>query len=495
MKRLPAALGLGLLLLAAVLLLRAALFSSQQVEVEPVPPIEVDVGAVAQRLGALVRHRTISHQQTDLFEPDAFRALHRALADSYPQTHRSLERETVNEWSLLYTWKGRNPALRPALLVAHIDVVPIDADSAGDWTHPPFAGVVENGTVWGRGTLDDKGTVICILEAVERLLSEGFLPERTIYLALGHDEELGGDEGALAMAELLAARGVELEWVLDEGGVVAQGFLPGAEFEVAVIGIAEKGSVGIALDLEAAGGHSATPPRHSAIGELAQAVVRLEANPMPGAIDGATASLLDELAPHLGFWPRVVVANRWLFGPFIAWGFTRLPTLDALLRTTTAVTIFEAGVKENVLPIRARAIANFRIHPRDDIEAVARHVRETIRDDRIELQIGVRSKPRNPSPISPVDSAAFRLIQRTVGEVFAGVAAVPYLVIGGTDARHYYLVSDNVYRFSPYVLGQEAVRLIHGTDEHVGFENLAGGVRFFVQLLRSSGEPAQPPSS
>ena len=490
MRRILAASALGLALLAGVVLLRAAVLPSRQVEAAPAAALAVDSKALAERLALAIRFRTVSHQDGAKLDPRAFRELHGYLAAIYPAAHAALERETLAGLSLLYTWQGRNPELRPVLLAAHQDVVPVEAESEADWTHPPFDGVVREGVVWGRGAMDDKASMICLLEAVERLVREGFRPERTVYLAFGHDEEVGGDEGAKQIAKLLASRGVALEWVIDEGGVIAADVLPGIEGAVAVIGIAEKGSVSIILEVEAPGGHSSTPPRHTAIGDLASAVAALERHPMPASIDGVTALFLDYLAPELPFPARIVLANRWLFGPALRYGFSRQPALDAMLRTTTAVTIFEGGVKENVLPKRARAVANFRIHQKDTIDAVVRHVRRTIDDERIRLHVDVRTAPRNPSVVSPVDSEAFLGLARTIREVFPGVAAVPYLVLGGTDARHYHAVSENVYRFGPYVFGRDALRLAHGTDERITAENLVGAVRFYVRLIRNAAGPS-----
>jgi carboxypeptidase PM20D1 len=493
-KRVLTASMLGLALLAGVVLLRAAVLPSRQLEAAPAAVLAVDPKALAERLALAIQFRTVSHQDSAKLDPRAFRDLHGYLAASYPAAHAALERETLANLSLLYTWQGRNPELRPVLLAAHQDVVPVEAESEADWTHPPFDGVVREGVVWGRGAMDDKASMICLLEAVERLVREGFRPERTVYLAFGHDEEVGGDEGAKQIAKLLASRGVALEWVIDEGGLIAADFLPGIERAVAVIGIAEKGSVSIILEAEAPGGHSSSPPRHTAIGNLASAVTALERHPMPAGIDGVTALFLDYLAPELPFPARIVLANRWLFGPALRYGFSRQPALDAMLRTTTAVTIFEGGVKANVLPKRAHAVANFRIHQNDSIDAVVRHVRNTIDDERIRLHVDTRTPPRNPSIVSPADSEAFLGLARTIREVFPGVAAVPYMVPGGTDARHYQIVSENVYRFGPYVFGRDALRLAHGTDERITAENLVGAVRFYVRLIRNAAGPSHSPS-
>ena len=494
MKRIALAALAALLGLAAVLLIRAASLESRQVEVAPVPVYEVDAKPLAQRLALAIRLRTISNQDRSQPDRQAFRDFSRLLESYYPAAHRQISVERVNGPSLLYTWRGRNPQLDPVLLAAHHDVVPVDPDSAAEWVHPPFAGVVADGFVWGRGAIDDKGSVITIMDAVESLVAEGFQPERTVYLAFGHDEEVGGNDGALAMAKLLESRGVRLEWVLDEGGVVAEDFVPGVDLKVAVVGIAEKGGVSIGLEIDAPGGHSSTPPPHTAIGELARVVAQLEDRQMPGRIDGVTGVFLDTVAPELSLGARLVLANRWLFGPVLRWGFLQVPPLAAMTRTTTAVTIFESGVKENVLPVRARAVVNFRIHPRDRVEDVVAHVRETIDDERVRLQVGVRTPPREPSPVSPVESQAYDDLQRAIRSVFPSAIVTPYLVVGGTDSRHYYRISDNVYRFGPFILGRETMRLAHGTNERISVDNLVNAVRFYRQLLITSVGPDQPSS-
>lgn len=483
MKRIALVLLALVLGIAAVTLTRAASLRSRQPEVAPAPDFAVDAERVAQRLALAIRLRTLSHRDRDQLDRQAFRDLARLLQSYYPLTHRRLTLERVNDLSLLYTWRGWDPKLEPVLLMAHLDVVPVDPGSEGDWKHPPFEGVVEDGVVWGRGAIDDKASVITILEAVEGLVAENFRPRRTVLLAFGHDEEVGGDEGALAIAKLLESRNVRLQWVLDEGGVIASGMVPGIDTQVAVVGVAEKGSVSVELEIAAVGGHSSTPPAHSAIGDLSRAIVRLEEQQMPARIGGVTGIFLDTLAPELPFLARLALANRWLFGGLLRWGFTQSPPLAAMTRTTTAVTLFDAGVKENVLPVSASAVVNFRIHPRDRVDDVVAHVRRVVDDERVQIEVGQRTPPREPSPASPVDTGVFGDLQRSIRSVFPEVVVVPYLVVGGTDARHFYRVSDNVYRFGPYVMGSEALKLAHGTNERITSENLVRGVRFFRKLL------------
>jgi carboxypeptidase PM20D1 len=485
-----AAVALGLLL--AVLAIRTAALDARPPDVAAVPAAAVDEDAAARRLAGGLRFQTLSTQDPAAFDAAPFAALRGYLERSYPRVHAGLAREQVAGASLLYTWKGRQPELPALLLLAHLDVVPVESGTEAQWAHPPFAGVIDAGFVWGRGAIDDKGNLFAILEAVEGLLAEGFAPERTLLLAFGHDEEVGGELGAVAIAALLERRGTAIESVLDEGGAIVQGAVPGIETPLAMIGIAEKGSLSIDLSVVVVGGHSSTPPRHTAIGILAAALTRLEANPMPGRIAGPTRSLAEHLAPQFGLPIRVVLANLWLFGPVLERVMSSRPPLDAMLRTTTAVTIVDGGVKENVLPSRAHAVVNFRILPGDDIDSVLEHVRTTVDDERIRIQAGVRSTPRDPTPESPVDDPSFARLEQTVGEVFPGVPSVPFLVLGGTDARHYAPLSPRLYRLSPFRFELGDLKRVHGTDERLSVASLADGVRFYRRLIENSAPEGSP---
>ena len=278
-----------------------------------------------------------------------------------------------------------------------------------------------------------------------------------------------------------------IESALDEGGAIVSGAVPGVAAPLALIGIAEKGSVGITLSVEVEGGHSSTPPRHTAIGILSAARTKLENHPMPGRVDGPTGSFLARLAPQVGIPFRAVLANLWLFGPLVERVMSTQPPLDAMLRTTTAVTIVEGGVKENVLPSHASAVVNFRILPGDTIEDVVEHVRRTIDDERIAVKAGVRSIPRNPTGESPVDDPAFARLATTVEETIPEVVALPYLVLGGTDARHYALVTPRLYRLSPFLFELADLKRVHGTNERLAVSNYPNGIRFFRRLIENSG--------
>lgn len=471
-----------LVVLAAVVLIRALTLPSRQVAVAPAPFLELDERAAAEHLAASLRLQTVSHQDPAQVSDAAFVAFRGWLADTYPLLHATLAREQIAEHSLLYTWPGGDPDLAPLLLLAHQDVVPVV--DAARWTHPPFDGVIADGFVWGRGAIDDKAGLVAICEAVERLLAAGFAPTRTVLLAFGHDEEVGGGRGATAIAQTLAARDVRAQLVLDEGMAVLVGALPGIDEPAALIGIAEKGSATIELAVEGAGGHSSTPPRYSSAGIVATAVHRLEAERMPGAIDGVVGDLFAYLAPEMPLRYRVPLANLWLFGPVVERALSREPATNAMLRTTTAVTMLQGSPKQNVLPQRATAVVNFRIRPGDTSEDVMRHVRQAVDDPRVELTF--TRPPREASPVSPVEAAAFELLARSVGESFPDALVAPALVVGGTDARHYTVVSEAVYRFRPFTFQRDSLTRIHGTDERIAIDVFAQGIRFHVRLIQNA---------
>ena len=445
---------------------------------------------MVDRLAAALTFRTISFPPPEPPARDEFRAFHLWLAETYPLVHAGLRLETVGELSLLYTWEGSDPTLAPVVLMGHQDVVPVIPGTESQWTHPPFDGVVADGWIWGRGAADDKATVISILEATESLLAEGFQPRRTIYLAFGHDEELGGGAGAAKIADLLESRRVsEFALVLDEGGAITEGMVPGVTRPAAIVGVAEKGYVSLELVATAEGGHSSSPPESTAIGILGRAITRLEENPFPARIDGATRSMFEYVGPEMAFGRRMLLANLWLTAPVVARGMAASDSGAATVRTTTAATMFNAGVKDNVLPITARAVVNFRILPGDSVSSVTQRVRKIVDDERIEIAVAF-GPGQNPSPVSDVDGKAFRLIGRTLREVMPGedVLVAPYLVIGGTDAKYYSQRSKNVFRFLPVFFREGDMGRIHGTDERISVESVELAVRYFRRLIRNTDD-------
>ncbi|MGH8447131.1 MAG: M20 family peptidase [Solimonas sp.] len=470
---LAVALGVGLSRLPSAAAARAA----------PVK-IAVDADALAVRLAAAVRIPTIS-ASAEAPNDEAFVALAALLRSQYPRVHQALALETVGAHGLLYRWQGSDAKLQPILLLAHQDVVPVDTAGASRWQHAPFSGDIADGYIWGRGTLDDKGSLIAQMEAIEALLAQGYAPQRTVYFAYGHDEEIGGHDGAQKLAARLAELGVRARFGLDEGGAITRGVVAGVTAPVASIMVAEKGYASFELRVHEAGGHSSMPPRATAIGRLAAAVARLEAQQMPARLTPATAQMLDTLASQFPFVQRLAIANRWLFGPLLLRQFAQAPVTNALVRTTTAPTMFNAGVKDNVLPGEALAVVNFRLLPGDTIAAVQQHVVDTIADPDVEVKLQADFADE-ASPSADARGAGYALLKRTVEEVFPDVVVVPGLVVGATDLRHYGKVIDARYNFNPGRLDAADLERIHGIDERVSIAEFAEMVRFYQRLLANA---------
>jgi len=472
--------------LAVALAINTLRQGSRQLQVSPAAPLAIDERAAGESLAVAIRARTISSQDDPRLNVDQFAALHAHLMQRYPRVHASLKREVVGELSLLYTWEGSDATAAPIALMAHQDVVPIAPGTEGDWQAEPFGGVIKDGFVWGRGAWDDKANLIAELEAVEALLADGFKPERTIYLIFGADEEVLGERGALQIAKLLQQRGVKLDFVVDEGLLITEGIMPGLKAPAALIGVAEKGYLSVKLEAKATPGHSSMPPApgRSAIAQVSHALARLDDVQMPAAVRGVAAEMFDTLAPEFEGFNRVALSNRWLFGPILQRQLERSASTNAMLRTTTALTIFSAGNKDNVLPGRAEAVVNFRLLPGDTQADVIEHVKRVIDDD----QISVTSLPGNsePSKVAPLDGSGYQSINRTVRELFPGTVVAPGLMLGATDARHFEPLSQQVLRFSPVRAKPEDLARFHGTNERIALSNLAELIRFYHHLLRGA---------
>jgi carboxypeptidase PM20D1 len=433
-----------------------------------------------QRLAHAVAFETISYESDEEFEQAPFDALHAWLASAFPRVHATLGRERVGRASLLYHWPGRDASLAPILLTSHLDVVP--APEPETWTHPPFSGVIADGFVWGRGALDDKAGVVATLEALERLIADGFAPERGLWVAFGHDEEVGGEDGAGAITELLAERGVRVWFSLDEGMAIAEsGATAFTSTPLALIGVAEKGYLTLRLTARGGGGHSSVPPPSTAIGRLARAIVRLEERPLEARTQGVVSEMLRALAPHTNGFRRVVLAWPWLFGPLIESQLASEPSTNAMVRTTTAVTMIDGGVKANVLPREASARVNFRLLPGDRSEAVIAHVRHAIADPEIEIVVETVNEA---SPVADAGSDAFALLSEVIREAAPDAVVAPALVVGGTDTRHYAAISENGFRFLPIRFTIEDLERMHGRDERLSIENLHFAIDFYERLLR-----------
>ena len=477
-------LGAAFVLVGGVALVHTARSESVQPVVAAAPQVAISEGA-AERLAGSLRIATISADDPAEFDAESFSMFHEYLESVFPRVHAQLRREQVAKHSLLYTWQGTDTSLKPILLVGHMDVVPVETGSEQNWEHDPFGGRIVDGFIWGRGAIDNKSTVMGTLEAVEMLLAEGFRPRRTVYLAYGHDEEVGGKAGARAIAKLLRRRMVELEMVLDEGGVIGDGVFPGISDPVALVGIAEKGFVSVELIARVAGGHSSLPPAQSAVGIVSAAVARLEQDQMPARLEGPTRAMFEHIGPRFPYLQRALFANLWLTRPLVLRTLQRSPTTNAMVRTTTAPTMFQSGTKDNVLPSSARAVVNFRILPGDSIADVVEHVRRAIDDDRVQVKIGGRFTAE-PSAVSSTDSAGFRMLERAIQSTTPDALVTPYLVVVVTDARYYTALSRNVFRFLPLRLTSRDLERMHGANERLGIRQYETAVRTYRQLIINS---------
>lgn len=491
-KRLLLGLLALLLVLAVLVAVNTLRQGSRQIEVPALAPLALDKEAAARHLSEAIRARTVSSRDDAALNADQFAQLHAMLQARYPKAHSVLRREVVGDLSLLYTWQGSDPKARPIMLMAHQDVVPIAPGTEKDWTVDPFAGTVKDGFVWGRGSWDNKGNLIAQMEAFELLAGAGFKPQRTIYLVAGADEEVAGLRGARQIAALLKERGVRLEFVIDEGMVITEGILPGVTRPVAIIGVAEKGYVSVVLRLSGKPGHSSMPPAKggSAIAMMSAALKRIDDEQLPAAIRGVAGEMFGTLAPEMAGFSRVALSNLWLFGPLVQKQLEAAPSTNAMLRTTTALTMANAGNKENVLPGQAEATVNFRLLPGDTIATVLERVKGQVKQATGSDSFELYALPggNEATGISSTASAPYRLLNTTVREVFPGTLVTPGLYLAGSDSIHFVALSDNVFRFSPIRVKPEDVPRLHGTNERISVDNLAELIRFYHRLISAGAQ-------
>jgi len=363
-------------------------------------------------------------------------------------------------------------------------VVPIAPGTEGTWQAPPFDGVIRDGYIWGRGAWDNKGNLFSILEAVEQLAKDGFRPKRTLYFVFGQDEEVGGQRGAKPIAALFKSRGIKLDFILDEGLLITEGILKGIDKPVALIGVAEKGYVTLTLNLNATPGHSSMPPQQSAIGMMSAALARLEDKQFPAEIRGTAREMFDTLAPEMNLTNRIVLSNLWLLKPLLQRELEKAQSTNALIRTTTALTIFNAGNQDNVLPGKADATVNFRLLPGETEAGVIDHVKRAAANEKIAIE--PRAGNTEPPPVTSTASSSYRALNQTIREIFPDVVVAPSLMIAATDSRHFAGVTDNIFRFSPVRATANDLTRFHGTNERLSVANYADMIRFYRRLVQNT---------
>jgi carboxypeptidase PM20D1 len=435
---------------------------------------------VVTALQALVRIPTVSERDPANVDTDAFDRLLAELEQQFPLVHERLEAARVGTHGLLLRWPGA-AAERPVVLMAHLDVVPVDGEAP--WTHDPFGGEVHDSpvgeAVWGRGTLDDKGSVAAICDAVESLLEVGHVPAQDVWLSFGCDEEVGGTAAPEAVA-VLRDRGVTPWLVLDEGGAVAAEAFPGVAPPLGVIGVTEKGTTSLELVAEGRGGHASTPARNGPTARIARAVLRLEKSPFPASAPAPTLELLRRMTPHAPAPLRPLLARADRIGPVV----TRLlvaagPEPAAMTRTTVAATTLSGSPALNVVASTARVGLNIRVMVGDTVAGVVEHVRKAVADDSIRIDV---VEAGEPSPVSPMDEP-FELLEACIREVFPDAVPTPYVMMAATDSRHFTAISEHVYRFAPFRMTKAQRQAIHSYDEHIGVDDLVAGAAWYRLLI------------
>ncbi|HZJ78044.1 MAG TPA: M20/M25/M40 family metallo-hydrolase [Clostridia bacterium] len=480
---------LGILILLGVFiiitLIRAAFFTPQKRTIPKIKEEKVDTQRVAKHLSGAIQIPTVSYPEHERVDWSQFERFHKYLEDSYPLIHKTLKKELIDKASLLYRWKGKNSKLEPIALLSHQDVVPVSKGTEDDWKHPAFSGHNDGEFIWGRGALDMKNHLICVMEAIETLIEEGFEPERDVYLCFGHDEEVVASQssGAKSIMETLKSRGVKLDSVIDEGGAILPVNIKGIiSKNLAGIGIAEKGYADFEISLNSKGGHSSQPPKHTAIGEMADVVKDLENHQFKAKMMPFATEMFLNIGRNVSYPARIVTCNIKLLKPLIKLIMTKIPPAACLVRTTTAVTMSQGSPAANVLPQIVSVTANFRMMPGTTTADVEKHIKKVVKNKNIKVKM---LKSKEASCFSPTHGRAFDVIEQLCIAENPDNIIAPYLVMGGTDASFYEPICDNIYRFAPFHVTTSLLLCTHATNERVPVETLKDGVAFFKRYVRT----------
>jgi len=439
-----------------------------------------DLEGVENRLSKAIRIKTLSRE---LVEPQGKNISHTFvtyLMSSFPEIHNSLSLTVINKQSYVYHWLAVDTENkpRPILLLAHYDVVPVQGQN---WRHSGFSGFNDGQAIWGRGSLDNKSSLMAMLEAITILLRQGHDLKRDVYLAFGHDEEIGGEQGAKKIVEYFLSQGLKFDMILDEGLVVTEDVIDLVTQPVALIGISEKGLLNLELRLEQKGGHASMPGSVTAVGQMSRALQRLEDNPLPARLSYPVATMLSRLAPEASALNRVVLSNLWLFESLVINKFKQSPATHAAVSTTLVATQLSASKKINVLPTIVTANLNIRILPGDSIESVQQHVKQTINNPQISLR--VVDGAFEPAVVSTDDHESYQQIEKTILQVYPDVLVAPGLVLAATDSRHYQQLTERTYRFMPLRLAKADLSRIHGENERILIDDYHTSIQFYGQLL------------
>lgn len=430
-----------------------------------------------ENLRTLVRFKTISYRDSSLEDDVEFNALIEKLPELYPEVFKNCEFLQLPDRALLFKWKGKNNG-DPAVLMAHYDVVPVDETG---WEKPPFEAILEDGVIWGRGTLDTKVTFGGILFAANHLISDGFIPENDVYLAFSGGEEING-KGAVNIVDYFEEKGITPAFVLDEGGAVVENVFPGVKGQIGLIGIAEKGMMDVKYTCKSSGGHASAPKPHTPIGILSRACCKIENNPFKAHLTEPVAKMFDTLGRHSTFVYRMIFANLWAF----KWVLDIIckksgGELNALMRTTVAFTQSNGSPAPNVIPPEAAFVSNIRLNLCDSMDKALEILRKTVSDQNVEI---TAIHGMNPSKISRTDCDGWRKISSAVAKTWQVDKVSPYLMVQCSDSRHYCKISDKIYKFSAMDLTSDERATIHGHNERIRVETVKKAVEFFIRLIK-----------
>ena len=466
----------ALVLLVAVLIIRTLCFTPKSQSYTDETVIDFDQNAAVDALAQLVRCKTVSYHDKALEDDAEFQKLEDLLPKLYPNVFSSTELIRLPDRALLFKWAGRS-AEKPTVLMAHFDVVPVNEEN---WEKPPFSAAIENGVMWGRGTLDTKVTFNAILTAANTLIGKGFRPKNDIYMAFSGGEEVNG-MGAVNIVNWFVDNGIQPELVLDEGGAVVENVFPGVKRPCGLIGIAEKGMINLEFSCESQGGHASAPKRHTPIGELSSACVSVEGTPFKMHLSKPAAKMFDTLGRHSNFLYRLIFSNLWLFSPVLDMlGKSSGGEMNALLRTTVCFTQSSGSTAPNVIPPKAHLVANLRLNPEDSVSGAVEYIRKTINNDNVKLKI---LGSMEPSPVSETECEAYERIAKALSNTWRDAIVSPYLMVQCSDSRHYRDLSNHVYRFSAMDLTSAERATIHGNNERIRTKLIGTSVEFYIRLV------------
>ena len=461
----------------AVILIRAALFRPKTQPVSQPDPVEFDHQAATDALAALIRCKTVSYHDHSLEDDAEFEKLVSLLPGLYPNVFKSCSFDRLPDRALLFRWPGKAKE-SPSVMMAHYDVVPVDEEK---WDEPPFAATIKDGCMWGRGTLDTKGTFNAVLSAANHLITQGFIPENDVYFAFSGGEEVNG-KGADNIVQYFVDHGISPALVVDEGGAVVENVFPGVKAPCGMIGIAEKGMMNVRYAVHSNGGHASAPKPNSPIPVLAKAVRKLEKKPFKMKLNKPAALMFDTLGRHSTFLYRVIFANMWCFGWIIdLLGRMSGGDMNALVRTTVAFTQMEGSAARNVIPTEAAVVSNMRLNPEDNVASAKAYLEKTVNDPNVSVTV---LESFEPSRISETNCPAWDTVASAVAETWPGCIVTPYLMVQCSDSRHYGRISDHVYRFSAMDLTTEERRTIHGNNERIRLETIGKSVEFYIRLMK-----------